>query len=174
MSLRFVQPLLHELDVVEADTLACVVWEDAGPMTGLAGLCDWRLGGRLSRLRVDGFLSGSEDECLLVSGRHAFSFEKLLLVGGGRLDGFDPSRFDRILGSILKSLVGLGARSVVAELPGRHANLMSAERAADRLLGALADPWGRQSSWTLVEDAEARRRIEQHTVEERRRFRRAP
>jgi hypothetical protein len=171
MRLQFVAPQLHELDVVEAEALACVVWDEERPMLGLAGLCDWRFAGRLSRLRVERYLTGRLDEVLLVPGRPSFGFEKLVLFGGGTRDGFDESRFDRIVARMLGVLEGLGARSVVAELPGRHADWIAPDRAADRLLEALTGPRGRHSAWTIVEDLEARRSIEQHMVEERRRLR---
>ncbi|MBM4358870.1 MAG: leucyl aminopeptidase [Deltaproteobacteria bacterium] len=174
MRLQFVAPLLHELDAVEAEALACVVWEDELPMPGLVGLCDWRFAGRLSRLRIDRFLTGRIDEVVLVPGRPLFGFDKLLLLGGGARKDFDEKRFELIIDRMLTVLDDLDCRSIVAELPGRHADWITAERAADRLLEALLGPRARQSAWTLVEDPEARRRIEQHMVEERRRLRLGP
>src|SRR2546421_79579 len=47
MKLAFVAPRLPELDGVEAEALACTVWQDARPTGGVASLCDWRPGGGL-------------------------------------------------------------------------------------------------------------------------------
>jgi hypothetical protein len=171
MRLQFIPPLLHELDTVECEAIACVVWEDVRPMDGLAALCDWRFAGRLSRLLMDGFVTGKLGEVTLVPGRPALAAEKLFLIGGGPSIGFDETRFDGIVETLLRTLGGVSARSVLSQLPGRQANWLAPERAADRLLGALAAPRARNVSWTLVEDLEGQRRIEQHMIEERRRIR---
>ncbi len=183
MRLQFVSPLLHELDVIEAETLACCVWEDVRPMDGLAALCDWRFGGRLSRLLMTGFFTGRLEEVTLVPGRPGLAVDKLILLGAGPRAGFDETRFDRIVERLIGVLDGLSSRSVIVELPGRHAGAITPERAADRLLEALTapPPLGLQAAalpgrttataWTLVEDIGARRHIEQHMVEERRRIR---
>lgn len=174
MRLRFSPPLLHALDTVDAEALACVVWEDRRPLDGLAALCDWRLGGTLSRLLVSRFATGAEGESLLVPGRPALGFDKLLFLGGGPLEAFDEARFDRIVAHAFRVLDGLGCASAVLQLPGRQAERIAPERAADRLLAALGTTRSRLTSITLVEDHDARRKIEQHMVEERRRLRPSP
>ena len=50
VELRFVTPELPRLDEIDSEVLACAVWSDARPSHGVAGLCDWRLGGRISDL----------------------------------------------------------------------------------------------------------------------------
>ncbi|MBM4374732.1 MAG: leucyl aminopeptidase [Deltaproteobacteria bacterium] len=171
MRLQFVSPLLHELDRLEAEVLLGVLWQDVRPADGIAGLCDFRLGGRLSRWMLEGYLTGAVGEALLVPGKPAFGFEKLLFVGAGARATFDDARFEQVLATMLKHVDGLATRSVVAELPGRQGDVVTPEHAADRLLAALAAPKAKQASWTVVEELPARRRIEQQLVEERRRLR---
>ncbi len=174
MKLQFVSPLLSELDALEAEALACTVWQDARPAVGVAALCDWRFSGRLSRMMVKGFLGGEIGEVMLLPGRPRLSFEKVLLFGAGTRATFDDVRFHQLLGRMLETLEGLACKSAVLELPGRQSDLIAAERAADLLLEAVTAKSARHASWTLVEDHEARRRIEQHMIEERRRVRPAP
>jgi hypothetical protein len=171
MRLQFVSPLLYELDRLEAEVLVGVLWEDVRPADGVAGLCDFRLGGQLSRWMIDGYLTGALGEALLVPGKPAFGFEKLLFIGAGRRAAFDEGRFEQALSAMLKRVDGLATRSVVAELPGRQGDVVTPEHAADRLLEALSAPKSRPATWTLVEALPARRRIEQQLVEERRRLR---
>ncbi len=183
MRLQFVSPILHKLDAVEADILACVVWEDVRPMDGLAALCDWRYGGRLSRLLMNRFVTGKLDEVILLPGRPLLTTEKLLLLGAGPRAQFDELRFDRIVLNLLRVVDGVASRSAIVELPGRHDDTISPERAADRFLDALTKPGpgasnarqshhhSRTAAWTLVCDLESRRRIEQHMLDERRRIR---
>jgi hypothetical protein len=169
MELHFVSPQLSELDALESEVLACTIWEDVRPCDGVAALCDWRLAGRISALLRSGFLRGERREVMLLPGRPRLSFDKLLLFGAGRRADFDEPSYRAILHHMLETIAGLCSRIAVVQLPGRQQNLIPAERAADMLLEATASD--RQDVWTLVEDAEARRRIQQHMIEERRRHR---
>lgn len=173
MDLRFASPSLYELDTLDTEVLACPVWQDVRPVEGVAGLCDWRLGGRLSRLMRNGLLLGELGEVMLIPGRPRLTFEKLLLFGAGPRGRFDEQVFAQVVRSMLDTVDALRAEQAVVELPGRHANLIAPERAADMLLetaGRSHEP----SLWILVDDAEARRQVTQHMIEERRRVRRAP
>lgn len=174
MKLQFVSPVLHELDAVEAEVLCGTVWQDARPSDGVAALCDWRWRGRLSRLMVSGFLTGEAGEVMLLPGRPRLAFEKVLLFGAGPRAAFDEARFHELLARMLATIDGLACKSAVLQLPGRQCDLITAERAADLLLEAVTAAGARHASWTLVEDHEARRRIEQHMIEERRRVRSGP
>jgi hypothetical protein len=174
MDLHFVSPVLADLDSLESEVLACSVWEEQRPSKGVAGLCDWRFAGRLSRLQSEGFFSGRIGELLLLQGRPRMRFDKVLFVGCGPRDTFDEARFRDVLRAMMQSIEKLKARTTVAQLPGRQCDIIPAERAADLLLevATRGASRGHHDAWTLVEDLPARRRIEQHMVEERRRIRR--
>lgn len=171
MELRFCPPSLASLDELDSEVLACAVFADARPSHGLAGIVDWRLGGRLSELEKKGRLTGELGEVVLVPGKPRLPFDKILLFGAGARATFDEEVFERVLGEMLNALEGLAARAAVVELPGRHEGLIAADRAADVLL-ALAGRRPEHDVWTLVEDAEGRQRVTQHMIEERRRVRR--
>jgi hypothetical protein len=173
VELRFASPSLYELDALETEVLACALWEDVRPSDGVAGLCDWRLGGRLSRLQRSGFLRGSLGEVMLIPGRPRLSFDKLLLFGAGPRTAFDEQVFGEVVRAMLRTIDDLHAEQAVVELPGRQSDLIAAERAADMLLEA-AGRSHEPSQWILIDDAEARRRVTQHMIEERRRVRRLP
>lgn len=173
MELHFVPPTLSALDALESEVLACSVWEDVRPCDGVAALCDWRLGGEISGLLRRGFLTGARGNVLLMPGRPRLSFDKILLFGAGPRSEFDESRFRQVMMHMLTTLAGLRVRAAVLQLPGRQADLIAAERAADLLLeAATRNHPSLYDAWTLIEDSEARRRIEQHMIEERRRIRR--
>jgi hypothetical protein len=172
VELRFVSPHLNELDSLESEVLACTVFEDVRPCDGVAGLCDWRTAGRISRLQRDSYLIGRRGEVLLLPGRPRLTFEKLLLFGAGRREAFDEQACSEVTRHMLSTIDGLQAHIAVAELPGRQSNMITPERAADLLLEA-AGRTHQEAIWTLVEDSEGRRQITQHMIEERRRVRRA-
>jgi hypothetical protein len=172
VELRFVTPELARLDEIDSEVLACSVWSDARPSHGLAGLCDWRLAGRVSELERRGHITGALGEVVMLPGKPRLTFDKILLFGAGPRAVFSEETFKRLVQRMLATMEGLSARASVVELPGRHDNLIPADRAADILL-AFAGGRPEHDVWTLVEDADGKQRIVQHMIEERRRVRRA-
>ena len=171
MELRFVPPQLASLDALEGEVLVCPVWSDERPSHGVAGLLDWRLGGRLSSLQRRGLITGEVGETVLLPGRPRLVFDKLLLFGAGERAAFGEELFHRLVLEMLRATAELATRAPVLELPGRHDKLIAAERAADILL-ACAGREREHHVFTLVEDSEGKQRIMQHMIEERRRVRR--
>lgn len=171
MELRFVTPELARLDEIDSEVLACTVWSDARPPHGLAGLCDWRLGGRVSELIARGHVTGVLGEVVMLPGKPKLTFDKILLFGAGQRALFGEEPFKKVVLQMLATMEGLSARTSVVELPGRHGGHIAADRAADILL-AYAGGRPDHDAWTLVEDADGKQHIVQHMIEERRRVRR--
>ena len=171
MELRFIQPSLQSLDEIDSELLSCTIWSDARPVHGLAGLCDWRLGGRLSELLRGGRITGELGEVAMIPVKPLLTFDKLLVYGAGARDAFSDETFGTVVKKMLATMEGLCARVGVVELPGRYDELIPAERAADILL-ASAGRKPEHDVWTLVESSEAKAAITQHMIEERRRVRR--
>jgi len=171
VELRFVTPQLASLDEIDSEVLAGTVWSDARPSHGLAGLCDFRLAGRISDLQRRGHITGELGEVVLLPGKPRLTFDKLILFGLGSRGEFTEEVFRDVVVSMLRTMESLSARASVVELPGRHDNLIAAERAADILL-ACAGRNAEHDVWTLVEGADGRQRITQLMIEERRRVRR--
>jgi hypothetical protein len=171
VELRFVTPELAHLDEIDSEVLACSVWSDARPSHGLAGLCDWRLAGRISELERRGHLTGDLGEVVLLPGKPKLTFDKILVFGAGPRGAFVEETFRRVVARMLETMDGLSTRASVVELPGRHDALIHAEQAADILL-ATAGRSREHDVWTLVEDVDGKQRITQHMIEQRRRVRR--
>ncbi len=170
MDLRFTQPHLRKLDLSGTEVLVCALAPGERPPRGVAGLCDYRLGGRISHLVASNFATGALGEVLLVSGRPRLPFDKLLLFGVGEPRDFSELVFRAVVARVLETLEGLRSRTAVVELPGRHFEGISAERAADILL-EMAGARPEHDVWTLIESLEAQRVITQQTILERRRVR---
>ena len=101
MELRFVTPELARLDEIDTEVLACSVWSDARPSHGVAGLCDWRLGGRLSDLERRGLVTGELGEVVLLAGKPRLSFDKVLVFGAGPRASFGEEAFHTLVLSML-------------------------------------------------------------------------
>jgi hypothetical protein len=171
VELRFIIPQLASLDELDSEVLACTIWSDIRPSHGLAGLCDFRLAGRISALERRSLITGELGEVVLMPGKPRLTFDKLILFGAGARATFGEETFRRVVMQMLRTMEGLSTRVSVVELPGRYENLIPAERAADILL-ACAGRKSEHDVWTLVEGADGRQRIIQHMIEERRRVRR--
>lgn len=171
MDLRFTTPSLRRLDLAGTEVLVAPLAEDERPPHGVAGLVDFRLAGRISRLIQSGFATGRAGEVLLVPGKPKLPFDKVLLFGMGSVRAFDEGVFRGVVERILATLEALRARTAVVELPGRHLGAIAAERAADILL-EIAGGRREHDVWTLVEPMDAQRTITQHMIQERRRVRR--
>ncbi len=164
--LRFVAPDLRRLDETASEVVVCGVWKDERPLSGLAGLLDWRLCGRLSRLAQKGFLVGDVGEVLVVPARPRLPFDKLLVTGLGPRATFDEAAFRAVLERMLDALAGLEVKKAVVELPGRGDRGIEAERAAAILLDAISED--ARDTLALVEDADGQQRIEKHAEDRHR------
>ncbi len=171
MDLRFISPHLRRLDCASTEVLVAAILEDERPPHGVAGLVDWRMCGRLSRLIQSGFVTGRLGEVILLPGKPQLPFDKLLFFGSGPRADFGERVYRSLVIKILTTLEGMRARTAVVELPGRHFGGMGPEQAAAILL-ELSHERPAHDVWTLVESAEAQRSISQQMVHERRRTRR--
>jgi hypothetical protein len=167
VELRYTAPQLQRLDQAGTEVLLACLASDERPPHGLAGLVDWRLAGRVSRLLASGFATGAVGEVVLVPGKPKLPFEKVLLFGMGPTAQFTEHVFRVVAERMLATLEGLRTRNAVVQLPGRHTDAIPPERAAELLLEAAR---GRPEHdvWTLTEPVEAQRVIAQHVVQQRR------
>ncbi|GAC1337360.1 MAG: hypothetical protein NVSMB23_03720 [Myxococcales bacterium] len=117
MDLSFLPLTLPAVDKVSAESLCLFVGEDERPLTGLAGLADWRLAGGLSRLLRAGLLKGTEGEALLTPARR-MPFGKLFLFGLGPLDQGEEQLGARVAAAIAK-LASAGVGETALQLPQR-------------------------------------------------------
>ncbi len=166
LDLRFVARDLRRLDEVSAEVIACGIYRDARPLAGLAGLLDWRLTGRLSKLAKQGFLVGDVGELLAVPVRPRLPFDKILVAGLGVRSSFGDATFKRVLERMVTALSDLNVKKAVLELPGRGDGAIEPERAAEILLDLIGDD--ERDALTFVEEPNGQLRIERHAQERRR------
>jgi hypothetical protein len=135
MELSFSPLTLEAIDQAAAESLCLFVASDERPLTGLAGLADWRLSGRLSRLLRAGLLTGDAGEAVLTQPGARMGYRKLFLFGLGSSDQSEASLVLRIADA-LRQLVQAGVREAALHLPSR----VSPEAGIRVLMGELQGP----------------------------------
>jgi hypothetical protein len=144
MDLSFYPLTMEGVDQADAEALCLFIGSDERPLTGLAGLADWRLCGRLSRMIRSGVLTGSSGEALLTPPGTRLSFKKLFLFGLG-----DARTEDELAGRVsdaLRRLAQAGVRDAALQLPAKLPpergvrTLMEGDGALARALVFAAEP----------------------------------
>ncbi len=79
------EPSLSGVDALLGyEAICCFLTEDERPISGAAGLVDWRLCGALSRQLKSGFFEGRPGERLLLPTQGQLTPDKVFAVGLGR------------------------------------------------------------------------------------------
>jgi len=145
---------LARWEETKRDCLVLPVFKDDRPLRGAAGLADWRMCGRLSRLIKTNRASGDACETLLLPPGRRLPFARILWFGLGDAKGYSDERFRKDLTWILGVVSQANITDWAFQLPGRASGLIGARRAIeimleDQLLGdrpvtLLEDPAGQK------------------------------
>jgi cytosol aminopeptidase family protein len=120
------------------ETLVLPFFRDERPLRGAAGLCDWRLCGKLSHLLQSGRVSGELGESTLYPPGRRLPFARLVLVGLGAADRFDEVAARQVSGIIGDKMRRLAVGRYALVPPGRSTGRLSARRALEIYLEATA------------------------------------
>jgi hypothetical protein len=143
MSVSFLASDLGKWDALDGapDTMVLPFFADERPLRGAAGLCDWRLCGRLSRMLQSSRVAGKFGEVTLYppngSGVRRLPFQRLLLVGLGVADRFDEKAARQGARLIVDTMKRLGLSRYALVPPGRSMGRLSARRALEIYLDEL-------------------------------------
>jgi hypothetical protein len=172
VDVRFVTPEAARIDALRHEALLLAIAEDERPLRGAAGLCDWRLCGRLSRLLRARRVTGAAGEVTLLPARPRLPFDKLVLLGTGPRGALGAEALGA-LGTVLRRLLsGLRLRTLVASLPGRTRDELAPAEALGWLLGALDDD--ALDELVVLDDPIAQKLMQPVVDAQRRRLRGAP
>jgi len=140
---------LARWDETARDTLVLPVFKDDRPLRGAAGLADWRLCGRLSRLVKSSRATAEAGETMLLPPGRRLTFKRVMWFGLGDAKGYTDDRFRADLARIRDVVAGAGATDWALQAPGRASGLIGARRAVEIL---LEDPSLAEQPITLLED----------------------
>jgi cytosol aminopeptidase family protein len=156
-----VMPLdLARWDETARDALVLPVFKDDRPLRGAAGLADWRLCGKLSRLVKANRASADAGETIMLPPGRRLKFSRIMWFGLGDAKGYNDDRFRRDLTWIFDVMAKANIVDWVLQAPGRASGLIGARRAIeiileDRLLtdhsiALLEDPAGQKDIAELL------------------------
>ena len=145
MKVSFLVSELAKWDLLEGggapEALILPFFSDERPLRGAAGLCDWRLCGRISRMLLKKRVTGELGESVLyppiVGGRLRLPFPRILLFGLGPGEGFDEARARDAGQRIHEMIARLHLPRYAIVPPGRSTGRLSARRALEIYLEGL-------------------------------------
>jgi hypothetical protein len=131
MPVHFLTDALPKWDKDTSHALVLTFFSDERPLRGAAGLADWRLCGRLSRLIKQGKISGRRGEILMLPPGKRMTFPRVLLFGLGNSARFDDEQFRQHVRWIRDVVNRARIDEYALQPPGRATGLIAARRALE-------------------------------------------
>lgn len=125
---------LAKWDEVGKDALLLPLYTDERPLRGAAGLADWRLCGRLTRLLRSRRLAGARGETLMLPPGRRLGFGRLMLFGLGPSSGYGDDQLRKDVRWMREVAGKAGVRDFALEAPGRATGVIGARRALEVVL----------------------------------------
>ena len=151
---------LARWDEAKRDALVLPVFKDDRPLRGAAGLADWRMCGRLSRLVKASKATADQGETLMLPPGRRLRFDRILWFGLGDAKGYSDERFRKDVKWILDVVSKAAVKEWALQMPGRASGLIGARRAIeivldediliDQPVAILEDPSGQKDIAELL------------------------
>ena len=125
---------LTRWDESARDCLVLPVFRDDRPLRGAAGLADWRMCGRLSRLLKSNRATADAGETMMLPPGRRLRFKRVLWFGLGDAKGYTDDRLRKDLTWIAEVVNKAGASDWAVQAPGRASGLIGARRAVEVIL----------------------------------------
>jgi hypothetical protein len=93
---RLLEPTLAHVDSLVADAVVVGLFSDVRPLTGLLGVIDWRLCGRVSRLVQGGVITAEAGEQVLMPTLGRIGPPRLFIVGWGAVSQASARADERV------------------------------------------------------------------------------
>ncbi len=121
---------------METEALVSYVFEEDNPVRGRAAELDQAAGGALRKLAASGELTGKALEMTLVHYPSAAAAQRILLVGAGKREKYNPADLRKIAGAALRYLKGRKVSGFVFLAREDDANVAAAQGITEALLVA--------------------------------------
>ncbi len=112
-----IKVLSESLDALSYDGLALGVFSDEKPPRGYCGLADWRLNGLISKLIVEGRITGAFMEKTLIFSNHRMPSSKIFLIGLGESTQLTYEKLYTAGSTISQTLSEIECADLVFDIP---------------------------------------------------------
>jgi len=85
--MRPAERLASPVDSLPGDSVVALYFADQRPLDGPVAVLDWRLDGQLTRLLLDGEVSGRAGEHVMLQNNGKLKADWALMIGGGKWHG---------------------------------------------------------------------------------------
>jgi len=113
-----IKVLSESLDALTYDGLALGFFSDERPPRGYCGLADWRLNGLISKLIVEGRITGAFMEKTLIFSNHRIPSSKIFLLGLGESTQLTYEKLYTAGSTISQTLSEIECADLVFDIPG--------------------------------------------------------
>ena len=131
MQVHFLGTELGKWDEASSKALVLSFFAEERPLRGAAGLADWRLCGRLSRLIRRRRMTGKRGETLLLPTGRRLSFGRILVFGLGDSSRFDEDIYRQYVRWFRDVLRRAKLDTYAVQPPGRALGFIGARRALE-------------------------------------------
>jgi uncharacterized membrane protein YgcG len=139
VNVQFLSCELNKWEEAQSDALVLTFFREERPLRGAAGLADWRLCGRLSRLIKLGRVHGDGGETLIMPPGRRLPFQRIVLFGLGPAAPFDEAAFRRVVRRIREVMTRAKVEDYALQPPGRATGLVAARRALEMWIEESGD-----------------------------------
>ncbi len=121
---------------LEVDALVTYVFDETDPVQGSVAELDKLAGGLIGRISKSGELTGKNLELTLVHGPAGLKTARLLLVGAGKREQFNPGTLRKVAGAALRYLKSRSVHKVAFLLREGDLNENSAQSVTEGVIAA--------------------------------------
>jgi hypothetical protein len=148
--------MLEPVDSALPAAVYLFLFENKHPLKEFTGLLDWKLMGNISRLMINGFITGQLNEAVFLAPGKKLPFSHLILHGLGKKEDFDEFAFQTALLKMQQSQNNLKDTEPLIALPGRPENISTPQWAIEQFLGFLEKD-SKTEKYKVIDSPEAQK-----------------
>ena len=127
-----------DIDRIETEVVVLPFFSDEKPLKGAAGLIDWRMRGKISRLISQGRISGDKGESTLFLPDSRISAKKIIMSGLGDSSKFNERELKEAGGKIIQQMLHIDARDFTIAIPPKKLTSLESTDATGALIRGMA------------------------------------
>lgn len=162
LKIDLIIPDMYILDTVHTDSIVVCLYEDDWPLRGVPSFIDWRLNGKISKLKEKGWITSRKGEKVLCTLGKKFPFNTMLILGMGVSNKlFSTQDLLYAYKETLETLLKLKIHSFIFEIVAKNYIPIPSPTERVQLLLELFKESSLYYEIILVESWEAQRQIKE-------------